>query len=370
MHVSRRSRQLLAVSAFLCSFAVSAAPPMATSSPGPSLFERSQYDAIGEPRATSLWLLMPDGSTRALTPRVAGGFDTAASWSPHAMRIAFQRGTLASDAGDRYDIYRMDRDGGHVQQLTTGTGNFVLPAWGPGSRIAFVARYGHHDCLGVVEANGRNQQDLFCAPAPASLQQPRWSADGRSLFVGGGHFVGRLGDSWRALAWKVDAATGAATQLASVLLDSPRQVAIAPDGSRALLSDVVPNDLQLVDFRSHRVATVAYGYAPCWSKDGRRVAFSGEVYESTPAFRYYNPLYVMDADGANVRQLTRARVDNLAYTAAQWSGDGSRMLLNQRSYADPSLQVPRYALRIVDVASGRIAALPSGYAAAGAWLER
>lgn len=370
MHVSRRARQLLAVTVFACSFAVSAAPPVATSSPAPSLFERSQYDSVGVARSTSLWLLAADGTTRALTPRVAGGFDTAASWSPHAMRIAFQRGTLASDAGDRYDIYRMDRDGGHLQQLTSGAGNFVMPAWGPGTRIAFVARYGQHECLGVVEANGRNQQDLFCAPAPATLQQPLWSADGRSLYVGGGHFVGRLGDSWRALAWKVDASTGAATQLASVLLDSPRQVEIAPDGSRALLSDVVPNALQLVDFASHRVATVAYGYAPRWSKDARRIAFSGEVYESSPEFRYYNPLFVMDADGGNVRQLTRARVDNLAYSAAQWSRDGSRLLLNQRTYLDPSLLVPRYSLRLLDVASGRIAALPSGYAAAGAWLER
>jgi hypothetical protein len=78
----------------------------------------------------------------------------------------------------------------------------------------------------------------------------------------------------------------------------------------------------------------------------------------------------MDADGGNVRQVTHARVDNLAYTAAQWSRDGTRVLLNQRTYLDPSLLVPRYTLRLLDVASGRIAALPSGYAAAGAWLER
>lgn len=371
MFALRRFRQLLAVSVVLCSSAASAASlPPTTPTPGPSLFERSQYDAVGSARATNLWLLAADGTTRELTPRAPGNFDTNASWSPRAMRIAFQRGTLASDVSDRYDIYRMDRDGSHVRQLTSGTGNFVTPAWGPDARLAFVARYGHHDCLGLLDASGHNQRDLFCAPAPTSLQRPVWSADGRSLYVAGGRFVGKLGDAWRAIAWKIDAATGAATELGNVLLDSPRQVEFSPDGSRALIGDIVPNDLQLLDFASHRLTTVAYGYAPRWSQDGSRVAFTGEVFESTPEFRYYNPLYVMDADGGNLRRVTRARVDNLAYTAAQWSQDGTHLLLNQRTYLDPSLLVPRYALRLLDVASGRLTSLPAGYAGTGAWLQR
>lgn len=371
MHTSRRFRQLLAVSASLCSFAAFAAPAApTTAAPGPSILERSQYDAVGIARSTSLWLLAADGTTRALTPRAPGRLDTASSWSPHAMRVAFQRGSLTADATDRFDIYRMDRDGNHLRQLTSGTGNFVTPAWGPDARIAFVARYGDHDCLGLVDASGRNQRDLFCAPARAALQPPSWSADGTSVYVAGGHFVGPLGDAWRVHAWKVDAASGAATELANVLIDSPRQFEISPDGSRGLLSDIVPNDLQLVDFGTHRVRTVGYGYAPRWSQDARRVAFTGEVFESTPGFRYYNPLYVMDADGGNVRRITRARVDNLAYAAADWSRDGTRLLVNQRTYLDPSLLVPHYALRLVDVATGRVTSLPDGYAGAGAWLQR
>ena len=80
MFASRRFRQLLAVSVFLCSSAAAAATgTQAISTPGPSLFERSQFDAVGVARSTNLWLLAADGSTHELTARAPGSFDSGAS---------------------------------------------------------------------------------------------------------------------------------------------------------------------------------------------------------------------------------------------------------------------------------------------------
>ena len=78
----------------------------------------------------------------------------------------------------------------------------------------------------------------------------------------------------------------------------------------------------------------------------------------------------MNADGSNVRRVTRSRVDNHAYIAADWSDDGVHLLVNRRIYLDPSLTIPREALRIINVDTLEVTALPQGSAAAGAWFER
>ena len=121
-------------------------------------------------------------------------------------------------------------------------------------------------------------------------------------------------------------------------------------------------------FATQAMTPVGTGYAPRWSRDGRHIAFTGEVYEFNPGLLYYNPLYVMDADGRNVRRVTHARIDNVAYTVVDWSGDGTHVLANVRTYADPSLTRPRYALRWIELDNGALTVLPAGYAEAGGWF--
>jgi TolB protein len=57
---------------------------------------------------------------------------------------------------------------------------------------------------------------------------------------------------------------------------------------------------------------------PCWSPDGRQIAFTSDR-DGT-----YN-LYVMDANGANVRQLTREKPPVVCY-APTWSGGDGRLV--------------------------------------------
>ena len=57
---------------------------------------------------------------------------------------------------------------------------------------------------------------------------------------------------------------------------------------------------------------------PCWSPDGSRVTFTSNR-DGT-----YN-LYVMDADGKNVRQLTHEKTPSVCYMPS-WSGDGNQIV--------------------------------------------
>ena len=74
----------------------------------------------------------------------------------------------------------------------------------------------------------------------------------------------------------------------------------------------------------------------------------------------------MDVDELPARH---ARVDNLAYITADWSDDGTHVLANVRTYDDPSLTLPRHALRWIDVDARTLPALPAGFAEAGAWFR-
>lgn len=353
--------------------AASAAPP--AQSPrldGSILFTRSQLNPDTTPSGSSLWLTTPGGGigARTLTPAVTGIYDGAATWSPNGMLVAFERGSAASDPADRNDIQLMDRRGGKLHQLTSGTGNFGSPVWGPRNLIAFVSTYGDRSCLSLVEASGRRQRDLFCPPSPTQVMRPMWSQDGAALFISAGYYVGRIEPIWRALAYRVDATTGAAELLTDQLMDEPLSLEFSPDGRRGIYADVHAGEMSMIDFGTGEMTPVGRGFAPRWSKDGRRIAFTGEVFESGPEFRFYEPLYVMDADGRNVRRITRSRVDNHAYTAADWSDDGVHLLVNRRIYLDPGLTIPRHALRIVNVDTREVTALAEGYAGPGAWFER
>ena len=133
-------------------------------------------------------------------------------------------------------------------------------------------------------------------------------------------------------------ATGSAKLLSDLVMEAPLDLTISPDGNRGIYADIVANDMTVVDFRNGAARAMPMrGHAPLFSPDGRRIAFTGEVYEVGPQTRYYEPLYVMNADGSNVRRITDSRVADHAYTAAQWSRDNVHVLVNRRTYTDDSL---------------------------------
>jgi Tol biopolymer transport system component len=174
---------------------------------------------------------------------------------------------------------------------------------------------------------------------------------------------------WHALAYRIEVATGQATLLSDLVMNEPLALEFSPDGTRGIYSDIVANDMTLIDFRNGATTELPRGHAPKWSPDGRRIAYTGEIYEVGEEFRYYEPLYVINADGTRVRRLTDSRVNNHAYTSAQWSKDNVHLLVNRRTFDDVSLTIPRYGLRIVDADTRALVNLPAGYAETGGWYE-
>jgi TolB protein len=89
-------------------------------------------------------------------------------------RIAFY-----SDRDGDSEIFVMDADGTHVEQLTDHDHWNTSPAWSlDGKRIAFISHRGGHLDIFVMDADGTNLQQL--TDDDDWNGRPAWSPDARS----------------------------------------------------------------------------------------------------------------------------------------------------------------------------------------------
>lgn len=173
-------------------------------------------------------------------------------------------------------IYLADSNGIATTLLATG----ARPAWSPdGQKIAF-----HRDGnVYVIENNGTNEIMLVSGGYPA------WSPDGRQIAFSNADGI---------------SVTNA-------------------DGSGH------PATLIRHDFRNDTYAPWDMGVSkPSWSPDGKRIAFEhlGDG-DMQPA-----QIYVMNADGSDVRRLTFSGGIRYAESDPCWSPDGSRIVFWSYGY--------------------------------------
>jgi Tol biopolymer transport system component/DNA-binding winged helix-turn-helix (wHTH) protein len=184
-------------------------------------------------------------------------------------------------------------------QMTTHGGLDFHPAFSPtGDGVAFVS-----DRSGALEVYVRGFGgagiDTPLTSDGRHNVQPAWSPDGRTIAF---HSYGRGG------VWVMPARGG-----------TPRQL-------------------------------VAIGSRPAWSPDGRRLAYqSDEHADASPSgfgAQVGSTLWLVDADGANSRPLTRSDAPIGGHSAPTWSADGRFIAFTVFDGG------PNNGIWIVDVASG------------------
>jgi Tol biopolymer transport system component len=171
-----------------------------------------------------------------------------------------------------YDIYSMKPDGSGIKQLTSGLANDINPVWSPDrSNIAFQSDRDGNWQIYVMDTDGSGQKRITSDPSADEL--PTWSPDGTRLaFAASRH-------------------------------GNPQIYIMKADGSGQ--TRLTKN----LDW---------YYKCPSWSPDGSRIAFAassqGHGYDGS------NSIYVMNADGKDIIQLTSS-----TYMFPAWSPDGSRI---------------------------------------------
>ncbi len=234
--------------------------------------------------AGSVWTMRPDGSdAMQLTVRADEAADESPKLSPDGTRIAFTSGR-----GGVRRIYALSLSELITRPLTDGAGGGDgEPAWSPDSqRLAFMRgdpRIGKD--LYVVDAAGGKPVRLLAGQDdhPEASGSPAWSPDGKTIALASDRRDGK-----GTAIWLVELSGGALTRLTPIRLHA--------------------------SYSSDR--------DPCWSPDGKTIAFSSNRHVGSADDADDFDIYAISADGSG---LTRLTSDPGVAVQPAYSPDGNRI---------------------------------------------
>ena len=251
----------------------------------------------------------------ALTKLTHGGTNAEAYFAQDGERLIFQSTWTGVSECDQ--MYTMNLDGSDLQLVSTGEGRTTCGFFFPGREVILFA--------------STHLVNPACPPPPDRSQGYVWGLFDYDIFTR-------------------DLATGEVAQLTS----SPgydAEATLSPDGSTIVFTSTRSGDLELwtmnADGSSPRQLTNELGYegGAFFSPDGSEIVYRAFRPENAEELADYEGLYaqnlvrggrlevyIMNADGSNVRQVTTNRSSNFA---PYFHPDGQRIVFSSNQ-GDPT----------------------------------
>lgn len=310
-------------------------------------------DAESDDYLSRIWAFALDGSpARQLTQ--GPGLDSSPRWSPDGSQLAF----ISSRSEGAPQLYLLRRDGGEARQVGQFEGGVTALRWSPNAKHVLVT------VAVKVDPDDRgkesNTQDTASGAQASGGNGPEvcWKLPYKS--DGTGYLLRR-----QIHLFSVDARTGKAERLSEGPFDvmgfepsaNGKHIAFVRtrDGRYAHCSDlwVCHQDGSHPRRLTHKHATVLQ---PCWSPDGRWIAFGGAVREGDAESR----LWLMEFATGVVTQLGPASVELADPLSLHWRAD-SRQLVLVRAHRG------RHEIATLSVPGGQLGTLVAGNRQIGAF---
>jgi Tol biopolymer transport system component len=270
------------------------------------------------PLGGELWTVRSEGGTPVKLASVEGRL-RGPVWSPDGKYIAAHHEPGTTNDSKEIWVFPLSPDAssaGEPEKIALPYSSWnMLAGWTPKGQLGvFLAPEAHHACYTVLASGGRATQ---ITPESTLPYYPRWSPDGERIYFRG---VG----SQNALLSYVPAAGG---KVGTVPLQTTeRLVSSVPGGGH----NISPDGKRIVVSASHDIWTIrlddglltrltnddSHEAYPCWSPDGRWVAFIDEVNYA---------IYIVPAGGGEIRQVSSESDRVRGSGAITFSPDGKRI---------------------------------------------
>ncbi len=310
-----------------------------------------------------LWVVPSAGGTPVKLANVDGRL-RGPVWSPDAKYIAAHHEPGGSNNSKEIWVYPLSPDAssaGEPIKISLPRSSMNMPAgWTPEGELGVFIQSEEHSAVYAVPASSGKAVQI--TPAAGWPYYPRWSADGERIYFRGWNEETDVTISY------VPAAGGEPVE---VPVRSERRFVsrvpggglnVSPDGARIVVSayqrpfdpyegvDVwtIPLDGGLPTRLTNDGSFEGY---PCWSPDGRSVAFTDWHEKSED--EGFVAIYVVPAEGGEIRQIS-SEADSVGGGAIAFSPDGKRIaFFSGGAIKTISIEGGQPEVLVAEVRSGR-----------------